>query len=80
MGRFLFRAFGFSLVFSNTDKRNAHLFYGSRSLSASVSDTETSVISHAVARSVTAVHQLSSNTPLFIRRDTYLWRVRCATK
>jgi hypothetical protein len=45
-----------------------------------VSDAKKGVIGYTVARSVSAVNQLSSNTPLFIRDSTYLRKARSAGK
>jgi hypothetical protein len=62
-GQLSFRILGLPVTSSKTDKRNAHLLCNSYSLSTSASDTEKRVVDHAVARSVSAVHQLSSDTP-----------------
>jgi hypothetical protein len=54
-GRCFFRTPGSPLVFSNTNKCNAHLFYSSRSPSILTSDAEKRVVGYAVAYSVSAV-------------------------
>src|SRR5689334_20448361 len=62
------------------DRSSVHLFCSSCSSSASASDAERRVVDHAVARSVSAVHRLSSNTPLFIRGSINFYTARWAKK
>jgi hypothetical protein len=50
-----------------TGKRHAQLFHSSPSSSTSTSDAEKHVVDHAAARTVNAVFQLASDTPLLIR-------------
>ena len=66
-GHFCFRQSGLLAASSHTDNRNVHLFYSSDSPSALASDAVKRVVNHAVARNVSAVHSLSSNTPLSLR-------------
>jgi hypothetical protein len=54
-GRFLFRTPGSPLMFSNTNKCNAHLFCSYRSPSVLVSVAEKRAVNRAIARSVNAV-------------------------
>ena len=58
---------GLRVTYSKIDKHNAYLLYSSCSSSLSPSDAEKRVVDYAVARSVSAVYRLSSNTPLFVR-------------
>ena len=57
-----------------------HPFCSSYSSSASVSDAERRVIDYAVARSISGVYRLSSNTPLFVRDGTNFHTARWARK
>jgi hypothetical protein len=79
-GYFLFRTPGLSLLFSNTNKCDAHLFCSSRSPSILVSDAEKRVVNRAVAPFISAVFRLSSVTPLSVCDSTYLRRARWAKK
>jgi hypothetical protein len=62
-GRLFVRILGLPATSSKIDKRNAHLFCNSHSLSLLASDAEKRVVDYAVARSVSAVYYLSSDTP-----------------
>ena len=72
--------FGLSATSSNIDKRNAHLFCNPHSPTTSASDAEKCVVDYAVARYVTAVYRLASDTPLFVRNSRHLWNARWARK
>jgi hypothetical protein len=62
-GQLFFWILGWPVTSSKIDERNVHLLCNSYSLSTSASDAEKRVVDHAVARSVSAIHQLSSDTP-----------------
>jgi hypothetical protein len=79
-GHFLFRTPGLSLVFSNTNKCDAHLFYSSRCPSILVSVAKKRVINRAVAQFISAMFRLSSVTPLSVSDSTYLRRAQWAKK
>ena len=66
-GHLFFRMLGLRVTYLEIDKRNAYLSYSSCSFSVLPSNAEKRVINYAVARSVSAVYRLSSNTPLFVR-------------
>jgi hypothetical protein len=63
-----------------SDTRSAHPFCSSRSSHTSASDGEKRVVDHAVARSVSAVCQLASDTPLFVRDSAHLQTARWTRK
>jgi hypothetical protein len=65
-GHLFFRMLGLPATSLKIDKRGLHLFCISRSHITSASDAEKRVVDHAVARSISAVDQLSSITPLFV--------------
>jgi hypothetical protein len=71
-GQLFFRILGLLVTSSKIDKRNAHLLCNSYSLRTSASDAEKRVVDHAVARSVSAFHQLYSDISLFMRDSLHL--------
>jgi hypothetical protein len=62
-GYFFFQKLGLFAARLYTNKCIAHLFYSSWSSSTSASDAEKHIVDHAIALSVHAIDQISSNTP-----------------
>ena len=63
-----------------TDMPHVQPFYSSRSSTTSTSNAKKYAVDYAAARSVNAVFQPASDTPLLIRDSVRLWRARCAEK
>ena len=55
------------VTYLKIDKHNSYPFDSSCSSSVSPSDAKKRVVGYTVARSISAVYRLSSNTPLFVR-------------
>jgi hypothetical protein len=79
-GHLFFRMLGLPATSLKIDMQDAHPFCNSCSASTSACDAKKRVVDHAITRSVSAVHRLSSDTSLSVRDSLQVRRARWAVK